>query len=161
VADRRGRPGGDRRRGGPAGGRARHAARPPSSLDRIAAAEGAAIAHPLLDAAVWARVPRGGFASRSEGMRHLFGDVLPARVLSREHKACFDEVFCGPHAHAAAAAYDGTGAPPHLVDPAALRGHWAGGSPRPQSLLLLQAAALGKTGHPASTASRATEHNTA
>jgi len=129
------------------------------SLDRLAAAEGAAIAHPLLDAGVWSALPAHGYASRGEGMRRLFGDLLPPAVLARPDKACFDEIFCGPHARAAAAEYDGAGAPPDLVDAAALRRHWAAGSPRPQSLLLLQAASLCKTGHPASRHSQGIDDN--
>ncbi len=121
------------------------------SLARLAAAEGAAIAHPLLDRGLWAAlaaaVGRRGFASRAEGVRRLVGDALPADLVERSDKACFDEVFCGPHAQAAAARYDGAGAPGGLVDAAALREHWSKPDPRPQSLLLLQAAALSQTGH--------------
>jgi asparagine synthase (glutamine-hydrolysing) len=116
------------------------------ALGRLAADADVAIAHPLLEPRVWsaigATLGRRRFADRTEGMRALFGDLLPPRVLARTDKAGFDSVFCGPHARAVAAGYAGEGAPPELVDAAALRAHWERGEPRPQSLLLLQAAWL-------------------
>jgi asparagine synthase (glutamine-hydrolysing) len=113
------------------------------ALGRLAADADVALAHPLLEPRVWsaigAKLGRRRFADRAEGMRALFGDLLPPRVLSRSDKAGFDSVFCGPQAQALAAAYDGAGAPAGLVDATALRTHWERGEPRPQSLLLLQA----------------------
>jgi hypothetical protein len=115
------------------------------ALGRIAAGENTAIGHPLLDEGLWGAMAtvagRLGYADRPEGMRALFGDLLPTTVLGRQDKAVFDQAFCGPHAREAAARYDGASAPPELVDPAALRAHWADSAqPYPQSLLLLQAA---------------------
>jgi asparagine synthase (glutamine-hydrolysing) len=118
------------------------------ALARLAADADVHIAHPLLDGGVWAAVGRRGrrFADRTEGMRELFADVLPDEVLARSGKAAFDSVFCGARARELAAEYAGEGAPPELVDPQALRAHWARGEPRPQSLLLLQAAWLARRG---------------
>jgi asparagine synthase (glutamine-hydrolysing) len=113
------------------------------SLARLATAEGAEIAHPLLDRRAWAALAAAygarGLPSRTEAVRRLFGDLLPPALIEREDKAGFDEVFCGPHTRALAAAYSGAAAPPGLVDAAKLRAHWERGAPYPQSLLLLQA----------------------
>jgi asparagine synthase (glutamine-hydrolysing) len=118
------------------------------TLARLGADADVRVVHPLLDRGVWAAVGARGrrFADRTEGMRILFGDLLPDPVLARTDKAAFDSVFCGPHTRALAATYEGEGAPRELVDPAGLRTHWAHGEPRPQSLLLLQAAWLARDG---------------
>jgi hypothetical protein len=115
-----------------------------ASLGAIAAAEGAAIAHPLLDPRLWSAVAGAvgarGYETRTAGMRALVGHLLPGELIARADKATFDEVFCGPASRAAAAGYDGAGASPRLVDAPALRRHFASPDPWPQALLLLQAA---------------------
>lgn len=103
-----------------------------------------ALAHPLLDRALWASVrrsaPRGGFLGRTDAMRAIFGALLPAELLRRGDKAGFDEVFFHEHSRAFAASWEGQGQA--FVDARALRDHWLGGAPRAQSSTLLQAAWL-------------------
>jgi asparagine synthase (glutamine-hydrolysing) len=144
--------------------RQRYLALGTAALRRLADTEGAVISHPLLDEGLWsalaATIGRPGFAGRTDGMRRLVGDALPAGLIERADKACFDEVFCGPHARAAAAGYDGAGAPAGLVDADALRAHWDSPDPRPQSLLLLQAALLARTGHATSSTAAPIDENT-
>ena len=115
-------------------------------LEPLAADGDVQIVHPLADEALWeaaGRVaPRSGYADRTHGMRSLFGDLLPQEVLARPDKASFDEPFFNRHARAFAHAWTGGGVPDDLVDGEALRRHWLGASPRPQSFSLLQAAWL-------------------
>ena len=119
------------------------------SLELLARDNDVALAHPLLDLAVWAAVarsaPRGGHLGRSDAMRVAFGPMLPDALLARPDKACFDEVFFHDHSRTFASGWNGTGVPDRLVDPAALREHWRAGVPQAQSFFLLQAAWLGST----------------
>jgi hypothetical protein len=116
------------------------------SLDLLARDAGAAIAHPLLEPAVWAAVarsaPPGGYPDRTAAMRAVFEPLLPAELLARADKACFDEVFFHTHSRAFAEKWTGSGVPAELVDARALREHWLGDAPRAQSFSLLQAAWL-------------------
>lgn len=108
------------------------------ALQRIA--DDVHVAHPLLYAGLWSAVAaRGGFADRTSGMTALFGDLLPADVLSRRSKAHFDEIFFHRHSRAFARAWDGTGAPEGLIDAEVLREHWLGPEPCAQTFTLLQA----------------------
>jgi hypothetical protein len=117
------------------------------SLDRLARDCGAAIAHPLLDTRVWGAVAAGPtHADRTAAMRAVFGPLLPAELLARTDKACFDELFFHEHSRAFAARWSGTGVPAELVDAGALRRHWLGDAPRAQSFSLLQAAWLADRG---------------
>jgi hypothetical protein len=75
-------------------------------------------------------------------MAAVFGALLPAELIARPDKACFDEVFFNEHSRAFAAGWTGGGVPHHVVDPSALRKHWLTGDPRAQSFSLLQAAWL-------------------
>jgi hypothetical protein len=117
-----------------------------AGLELLAAGAGARIAHPLLEPGVWAAVaahaPRGGHLGRTDGMQAIFGDLLPAELLARGDKAGFDEVFFHCHSRAFAERWDEVGVPPAVVDAAALRAHWLGPAPLPQSFSLLQAAWL-------------------
>jgi hypothetical protein len=118
-----------------------------ASLAALAADADAAIAHPLLDRALWSAVvrsaPRGGYLGRTYAMQALFGGLLPGDVLARPDKATFDEVFFARHSRALAAAWAGEGVPAGIVDVARLRAHWTEPVPRAQSFTLLQAAFLG------------------
>jgi asparagine synthase (glutamine-hydrolysing) len=121
------------------------------SLALLAADSGAAVAHPLADARVWAAAGRAagpaGFSDRTAGMRRLFGDLLPPAVLARRGKAAFDEVFFAAHARAFALRWDErSGVPAALVDRAELRAQWLAPEPIAQSFLLLQAAWLASDG---------------
>ena len=121
-----------------------------SSLDAPARGGDVEIVHPLADAALWHAVERlaapHGFADRTAGVRHAFGDLLPPELASRPDKASFDEVFFSRHARAFVDAWDGGGVPAELVDAEALRRHWRSGTPRAQSFSLLQAAWLTSAG---------------
>jgi hypothetical protein len=121
-----------------------------ASLERLARDAGAAIAHPLLDHAVWGAVaaaaPRLGHRDRQAAMEATFGDLLPAELLARADKAGFDEVFFNAHCRAFAERWSGAGVPEDLVDVQALREHWLAGEPRAQSFSLLQAAWLADRG---------------
>jgi hypothetical protein len=116
------------------------------SLDLLARDAGAAIAHPLLEPAVWGAVarsaPLSGHRDRTAAMRAVFEPLLPAELLARRDKACFDEVFFNEHSRAFAPDWTGAGVPADLVDANALREHWLGDAPRAQSFSLLQAAWL-------------------
>jgi Asparagine synthase len=108
---------------------------------------GAAVAHPLLDLRVWAALCSGSaHRDRTAAMWSAFGPLLPAELLARTDKACFDEVFFHDHSRAFAADWTGVGVPDALVDAGALARHWAGEAPRAQSYTLLQAAWLADRG---------------
>jgi asparagine synthase (glutamine-hydrolysing) len=117
-----------------------------AALGRLAADEEVLLGHPLLDRAAWGAVgtaaPPGGFAGRTSAMRALFGDLLPEPVVARTDKAAFEDVFVRGHTRAFAAAWDGSGVPGDLVDPARLAAAWAAPAPAAQSLTALQAAWL-------------------
>lgn len=124
--------------------------RVPETLHRLAADAGAAIAHPLLDAAVWAAVgsaaPRGGYLGRDAAMRDVVGELLPRDVVTRTSKAGFDAVLFARHSRGFAATWSGEGVPDELVDASALRAHWAEPAPSANSFTLLQAAFLASRG---------------
>jgi asparagine synthase (glutamine-hydrolysing) len=104
------------------------------------------LVHPLFSAQVWAEVARTaaprGFAGRTEGMRRLFGELLPDQICARGSKARFDEAFWSSRSRAFARSWDGSGVPEEWVDASALAEHWAGEHPRAHSFTLLQAAWL-------------------
>jgi asparagine synthase (glutamine-hydrolysing) len=115
----------------------------------LAAADGdVLLSHPLLGARVWSAAARvaapHGFEGRTDGMRRLFGDLLPEPVLSRASKAHFNEVFWTATARSFAAAWDGGGVPEQYVDPGELYRHWNGPDPMAQSFMLAQAAWLAR-----------------
>jgi asparagine synthase (glutamine-hydrolysing) len=114
------------------------------SLDRLARDAGTAVGHPLLDAGVWAAI--GPHRDRTAAMNTLFSSLLPAELLERSDKACFDELFFHDHSRAFAAQWSGAGVPAELVDAGALRRHWLDEAPRAQSFSLLQAAWLADHG---------------
>jgi hypothetical protein len=120
------------------------------SLGRLAADAGVRIAHPLLDERLWAAMAVAaapwGLRGRADGLRLVLGDLLPGDVLARRDKACFDAAFFTGTSAAFAARWEGADLAGDLVDPAALRAHWSGEAPRPQSYLLLQAAWTASTG---------------
>lgn len=88
-----------------------------------------------------------GFSSRTAAFEFLFGDLLPAAVISRRTKAVFNDVLWSDHARALVASLDedaiagilaGLGLDT-LVDPRALTEHWREEAPLANSFLLLQA----------------------
>ncbi|MDA0180345.1 hypothetical protein OJ997_08560, partial [Solirubrobacter phytolaccae] len=117
-----------------------------AALGRIAEDVGARIAHPLLDRTLWGAVagatPAAGFARREDALRLTAGALLPEDLITRRTKAGFDRVFFSRHARAFVASWDGEGVPEAMVDPRALREHWASEVPDPHSYTLLQSAWL-------------------
>lgn len=102
--------------------------------------------HPLLSPPFWNAVATTwgphGFADRTDGVRRLFGDLLPEAMVARRSKTSFDKVFWTERARVFARAWDGSGVPLEWVDPSELARHWAGSNPIVPSSFLLQAAWL-------------------
>jgi len=118
-----------------------------ASIARIAEQTSTVLVHPLLAPRFWTAVaaaaPPLGFAARTDGVRHLFGDLLPSQMIERSSKANFDEVFWTDRARAFARDWDGSGIPDEWVDLGELARHWATQRPIVPSSILLQAAWLG------------------
>ncbi len=104
------------------------------------------VVHPLLSGELWAEVGRVaepiGFSGRTDGMRRLFGAMLPDEICARESKARFDGALWTARAQAYAESWDGRGVPTELVDERALATHWRAGRPLANSFTLLQASWL-------------------
>ena len=117
-----------------------------TGLELIARDADVGIAHPLLSRRFWAAVAHtaapDGFAGRTDGMRRLFGELLPDEIIERRSKAGFNNVFWTERARSFATTWEGGGVPHELVDVAALQAHWRAPRPLAQSFLLLQAAWL-------------------
>ncbi len=116
------------------------------SLGLLAGAHDTRVSHPLLErgflAALAAEGGRGGLGPRDRAMRYLFGDLLPDPLLARRTKAEFGAIFWGERARAFAAAWDGGGIDPELVDAEELRAVWAQENPPLNAATLMQAAWL-------------------
>ena len=86
------------------------------------------LVHPLLSVRLWAQVAQAamplGFDGRSDGMRRLFGDLLPDDICTRGSKALFDDAFWTARTRDHVQSFDGAGVPDEWVDPAALADHW-------------------------------------
>jgi hypothetical protein len=123
------------------------------SLQLLAGDAGSDISHPLLSppfgAAVAAAAGRYGFDDRGAAMHRLFGTALPAKLLSRRTKVCFDPAFWNTHSRSFAASWSGDGVDRQVVDADALRAEWTRPEPDSHSFLLLQSAWLesAKKGH--------------
>lgn len=91
---------------------------------------------------------RCGFPTRAEAMAHLAGDLLPEQVLARSSKAELGGAFWNRHSIAFAAAWDGTGVDPDIVDVDVLRRMWTTPDrvPDGRSLSLFQSAWLAAQG---------------
>src|SRR5262249_22707362 len=76
--------------------------------------------------------------TRSQAMEALIGDLLPPAVLRRSTKSHFAEVLWGPESLRLAAAWDGEGADPELVDVVRLCRTWSAPQPNTQTITLLQ-----------------------
>ncbi|HKP89613.1 MAG TPA: hypothetical protein VJT75_06515, partial [Thermoleophilaceae bacterium] len=83
-----------------------------------------------------------GFASRTEAMRTLFGDLLPGEVIARPNKAAFNDAVWGPAVREFASGWRGEGVDERDVDVAALRREWLSDRPDFGTALLLHAAWL-------------------
>jgi asparagine synthase (glutamine-hydrolysing) len=113
-------------------------------LAALAADRDVLTAHPLHDpgflAALCAEPPAVRRRGRTEAMEALVGDLLPREVLGRSTKSHFTEVLWGPAGRAWAAAWDGGGVDPQIVDAERLRRIWTSAEPDTQTITLLQAA---------------------
>ena len=116
------------------------------SLALLASEHDVEVHHPLLDpgflSALAADGGRGGYGTRIEATRTLFGDLLPAEVVERRTKAEFGTALWGPQARAFAAGWDGTGVDAELVDERLLRTAWSAPNPPLGAATLLQVAWL-------------------
>jgi asparagine synthase (glutamine-hydrolysing) len=112
----------------------------------LAAAFGAKFLHPFLQAhfvdAVARDGGRHGYATRTEAMRRIFGELLPDEVLARTTKASFNSAFHGQATRAFAQTWDGAGVDPEMVDVDVLRSLWMAGRVHASTTPLLQAAWL-------------------
>lgn len=116
------------------------------SLEIVARDAGVTMAHPFLDARFVAALAHEGgtvgLGDRTEMMRHLFGDVLPADTVARPTKAYFDDPMWNVHTRGFVRAWDGAGVDHELVDVEVLRREWQRERPHFASASLLQAAWL-------------------
>lgn len=116
------------------------------NLAGVATESGVDLVHPFLDhrfveaMATWGG--RFGPVGRSETMLRLFGDVLPAPVLSRKSKAVFNATAVNSHSRQFLRSWDGCGLDQDVVDVDVLRSRWAEAAPAPATLALLQQAWL-------------------
>lgn len=118
------------------------------NLAVLAADADVQILHPLHDrgflSALAALPPEQRFATRTEAMQALVGDLLPAALLTRATKATFDEAFWTDHSRELVAAWSGEGVDHDLVDVERLRAHWTSAEPDARSFTLLQAVWLAR-----------------
>ena len=110
------------------------------SLDLLAADHDVAVHQPFLDPAFvgsLAALQRGRrFRGRTEALLTLFPDLLPREVATRTSKAGFSAALWGEESRALAAAWDGEGVDPEIVDVDALKRRWrTEGRPGPHVLL--------------------------
>lgn len=117
------------------------------SLERIGRGVRVDVINPLLASPFWAAAVTAaapaGFSSRTDGMRRLFGDLLPDGVIERTSKADFTDAFWTDRERAFASRWSGGGLPERWVNRDALVAHWRADSPTVASSLLLQSAWLG------------------
>jgi hypothetical protein len=117
-----------------------------AALAMAAEDEDVRIVHPLLATPLWAEVSRVagpvGFSGRTEGMRRIFGTLLPDEICARAGKAHFDGAMWTDIARAHVRSWDGGGVPADVVDEQALAAHWRSDRPMANSFTLLQASWL-------------------
>lgn len=113
-----------------------------SSLAKLATTRHVRLVQPLEDPAFLAALARThgaeGFSSRTQAMQELFGDLLPAALISRRTKSWFDAAFMAQSTREFAAAWDGSGVDAEVVNQEALAAMWRSDDIDPRSLLLLQ-----------------------
>ena len=114
-----------------------------AALERTANDNDVLLVHPLLSVRLWAQVAHAamplGFVGRSDGMRRLFGDLLPDDICTRTSKALFDDAFWTARTRDCVPSLRGAGVPDEWVDQAALAEHWQQERPLANSFTLLQA----------------------
>ncbi|HEX8067149.1 MAG TPA: asparagine synthase-related protein [Thermoleophilaceae bacterium] len=116
------------------------------ALAALAVEHDVAVVNPFLDPVVLAELAVAGgstgFPSRTDAMRTLFGDLLPAELVARPGKAAFPGALWGPAVREFAAAWGGEGVDRELADVDALRREWLAAEPDFRTILLLHAAWL-------------------
>jgi asparagine synthase (glutamine-hydrolysing) len=104
------------------------------------------VVHPFVDGQVVDALGKvggyRGFDDRTDLMRSVFGELLPADLIGRSTKGGFTDPLWTDTAMRFAREWSGGGVDTSLVDPDALRRHWAGSSRNLLSTTLLQAAWL-------------------
>jgi hypothetical protein len=115
-----------------------------ANLELLADDHNAQLVHPLVEPAFLSAFAREKMATvnRTAAMRALFGEYLPADLLTRATKSSFDGAFFGVHSRGFVAGWQGLGADPALVDVDWLRRNWCSAAPVGQTFLQLQAAWL-------------------
>lgn len=112
-----------------------------STTELFAAERDVAVVRPLVDPSFLGALAQSlgavGFKGRSATMDWLFGQLLPAEVISRETKASFPH-YWGEASRKLAAAWDGEGVDERLVDRDALRRVWSSDRVDHRSALLIQ-----------------------
>ena len=119
-----------------------------ASVDRaIAVADATRGLHPFASAPFLAAAARAqgraGYATRTDAMNLLVGDLLPPTILGRRSKSSFTGAFWHRYARAFAARWDGSGVDTSIVDANALREMWSQPAPDARTFLLLQAVFVG------------------
>jgi asparagine synthase (glutamine-hydrolysing) len=119
------------------------------SLATLAADDDVLLVHPFATdefATALERLPVSErFADRTEGMRRIFGELLPEDVLGRSTKTSFDSAFWGEPSRAFAQEWKGEGVDDALVDREALSATWRSSDPDPRTFTLAQAAWLARS----------------
>jgi asparagine synthase (glutamine-hydrolysing) len=112
------------------------------TMSAVVASYEVGVVHPFTDPGVLVAAasahPRSGFPSRTEGMREVFGDILPGAVLSRSSKARFNGPLFGTFSRQFARSWQGEGSDGLPIDRAALKRTWATEPVDARSLPLLQ-----------------------
>jgi hypothetical protein len=114
------------------------------SMELLARDEGATLGSPFLEPAflysLAAAGGRCGWGNRRATMQALFGDLLPASVVTRPGKAEFSEPLYATATKRFADHWDGDAGPASdLVQPDVLRAIWRSPQPHGMSAMLLQA----------------------
>jgi len=116
------------------------------SFDVLGSYHEVQVVHPFVERRVLdALGTAGGFrgvGGRTELMRDVFGDVLPPELVERTTKGTFTDPLWTETAMRFAREWSGEGVDRALVDPDALRRHWAGETRNLVSTTLLQSAWL-------------------
>ena len=116
------------------------------SLDLMAAETDVLLVNPLVSgqflAELGAARKRFGYGGRTAIMAAIFGDELPADIITRRTKTHFSDAFTHRHSRSFARTWTGRGVDDQLVDPDLLRAAWLSSEPPFLSALLLQRAWL-------------------
>ena len=83
-----------------------------------------------------------GYASRTDVLRSIVGELLPSAAVERTSKATFTGAFFGPHSRALVEGWDGTGVIDELVDATRVAAELRRALPDGRTSMLLQTLAL-------------------